>query len=496
MDELTQLRRTGVRVVAGVCWLATLIIGVGCLFADSGALPLLLAAGLAIYPSLAASQGRNDVTTRTMLGLTLPLYGALLLFQWEQAAWFLDLHMTFFALIAVLAIMADWRPILAGAAITAVHHLVLNYVAPSLVFGDGAFGRVVLHAVIVVVETGVLIVLTNTLEWMMLAQVAAREAKAQIERDALAQRTEREAEQQLVVDSIAQGLKALAAGDLSRRIDRPFPGAFDALRLDFNAALDNLNRMVGRAAQASSQIHNGANEIRVAADNLATRTEAQAASVDRTTQTIAALVDSARTTAERADEARDSLAQSQERAVEGHAVVTRAVATMGLIEQSAGEIGQIVSMIDGIAFQTNLLALNAGVEAARAGESGRGFAVVAQEVRELAQRSANAAREIKALITRSASEVQAGVRLVRDLVSPLRQLREGAGETRRELDGLMLALDEQTHAARHIGSHIERVASAAEEFGLAARSSAQTASDLLGVVHRLDGEVAHFRLQG
>ena len=89
-----------------------------------------------------------------------------------------------------------------------------------------------------------------------------------------------------------------------------------------------------------------------------------------------------------------------------------------------------------------------------------------------------------------------GVRLVRDLVSPLRQLREGAGETRRELDGLMLALDEQTHAARHIGSHIERVASAAEEFGLAARSSAQTASDLLGVVHRLDGEVAHFRLQG
>ncbi|MBC2661922.1 methyl-accepting chemotaxis protein [Novosphingobium flavum] len=448
MDELTQLRRAGVRVVAGVCWLATLIIGAGCLFADSGVLPLVLAAGLAIYPTLAAGQGRDDVTTRTMLGLTLPLYGALLLFQWEQAAWFIDLHMTFYALIAVLAIMADWRPILAGAGITAVHHLVLNFVAPSLVFGDGALGRVVLHAVIVIVETGVLIVLTNTLERMMLAQVAAQEAKAQLERDALAQRTERETEQQVVVDAIAQGLKALAAGDLRRRIDRPFPGGFDALRLDFNAALDDLNGMVGRAAQASSQIHNGANEIRIAADDLATRTEAQAASVDRTTQTIAALVDSARNTAERADEARESLAQSQERAVEGHAVVTRAVATMGLIEQSAGEIGQIVSMIDGIAFQTNLLALNAGVEAARAGESGKGFAVVATEVRALAQRSADAAQDIKRLIEASNTHVSQGVELVT--------------ETGKVLESM---LDEVTRIASIVSEITERVKHNAGDLG-------------------------------
>lgn len=184
------------------------------------------------------------------------------------------------------------------------------------------------------------------------------------------------------------------------------------------------------------------------------------------------------------------------------------VAMVGELEKQAANIGDIVKAVVRIADQTNLLALNAAIEAARAGKHGKGFAVVADEVRKLAEHTTRATTEIDEMIrsiqqqTELAAEnllqgeqvVTFGVTLVRELVDPLRQLREGAGDTRRELGELISALEEQSQAARHIGSHVERVANAAEQFGAVARGSADTANMLLGVVTRLDGEVAHFRL--
>ncbi len=493
MNELNDLRRRGVQITAVVCWLSTAIIAAGALFADTGLLPVIMAVALVAYPTLAAMRGQSDGATRVALGMTLPLYSAVLLFQWSDGPWLIDLHMTFFAMIAVLAVLADWRPIIAGAATTAVHHLLLNFVAPAVVFGESALSRVILHAVVVVVETVVLVLLVNQLEQMLAAQIAAREAKLTAERQAEELRAARDAEQRLVVDEIAKRLKQLAAGDLRARINTTFPGGFDELRVDFNAALGDLDSLVGSAARTSVHIHNGANEIKIAADNLAARTEAQAGAVDRTTQTITMLLGSAQDTASRADQVRDTLSQSQQRAEAGHAVVTRAVSTMGLIEQSAGEIGQIVSLIDGIAFQTSLLALNAGVEAARAGESGKGFAVVATEVRALAQRSADAAQDIKRLIDTSNQHVVEGVQLVTQtgsvLASMLEEVTRIAGTVAEITDRVKQnahALGDISETFRGIDRDTQQNAAMVEESNAALRSLATEANALLGAI-------AHFR---
>ncbi|MFZ4606280.1 MAG: methyl-accepting chemotaxis protein [Caulobacter sp.] len=225
-------------------------------------------------------------------------------------------------------------------------------------------------------------------------------------------RARADSERQTVVRHLAEGLGRLAEGDLASRIDAPFPSEYEALRTDFNAAVARLSQTMAAIAQGARTMRAGSEEIAVAADDLSRRTEQQAASLEET----AAALDQIAATVTRANEgAREAavvVTRARSEAEQSGEVVTRTVAAMSAIQTSSGKISEIIGVIDEIAFQTNLLALNAGVEAARAGDSGRGFAVVAQEVRALAQRSADAAREIKALISESGSHVQAGVDLV------------------------------------------------------------------------------------
>jgi methyl-accepting chemotaxis protein len=496
MEELGKLRQQGITILAGLAWISTLIVAAGALFADSGFVPVLLAGALVIYPTLASVRKADDAMTRIVVGATMPLYSAILLLQWSGHTWLIDLHMTFFAMIASLAVLADWRPILAGAGVTAVHHLVLNFVAPALVFSDGGdLGRVILHAVVVVTETGVLLVLANRLEAMLLAQVAAHEEKLELEEAASAERVAREREQQLVVAEIETGLRALAAGDLNCPISTRFPPAFEPLRNDFNSTLQALNALVSSVSDASSQIRNGANEIRAAADDLAHRTEMEAASVERATHTIGTLVSSASTTASRASEANETLSVSQDRATRGHGVVSRAMDTMQRIESSASEISQIISLIDGIAFQTNLLALNAGVEAARAGDAGKGFAVVATEVRALAQRSADAAKSIEGLITASTTQVSEGVDLVTQTGVLLQEVMSDVtsiGTLVTEIAAAARTNAEELSNVRDAFSAIDRStqqnAAMVEQSNAALRTLAQESDALMEVLGRFKGK--------
>ena len=239
------------------------------------------------------------------------------------------------------------------------------------------------------------------------------EAKTRAERERLAASEAAIAQQQeLVVRSFGVGLSRLADGDLTYRVRDDLPHQYETLRSDFNGAMGKLQDTMQVIIGNADGIRSGSREITHASDDLAKRTEQQAAGLEETAAALEEITATVKKTADGAQEARRVVSSAKVDAEHGGEVVGKAVTAMGQIEASAQQITQIIGVIDEIAFQTNLLALNAGVEAARAGDAGRGFAVVAQEVRALAQRSAEAAKEIKALITASTEQVGAGVDLV------------------------------------------------------------------------------------
>ncbi len=227
-----------------------------------------------------------------------------------------------------------------------------------------------------------------------------------------AERARAAAEQVAVVDSLASSLARLSTGDLTCELAEPFAIEYERLRTDFNDTLVALRAVVCTIVQNTDAIRSGTGEISQAADDLSRRTEQQAASLEQTAAALDEITATVCKTAEGARVAQDVVGTTKGEAVNSEAVMQDAVAAMDAIDRSSREIGQIIGVVDEIAFQTNLLALNAGVEAARAGDAGRGFAVVASEVRALAQRSASAAKEIKGLVGASSSHVGRGVALV------------------------------------------------------------------------------------
>ncbi|WP_330166561.1 methyl-accepting chemotaxis protein [Rhizobium sp. GN54] len=287
----------------------------------------------------------------------------------------------------------------------------------------------------------------NAGERLRLERQAASD-RASTEAERMAREAERNRETgkvEAAVVSLGEALGRLAGGDMTCAIDTPFDGELDRLRQDFNTSVARLREALCEVGDNARAIDSGAREIRTAADALARRTEQQAASVEETAAALDQITTTVRDSTRRAEEAGELVGHTRAGAEKSGEVVRRAISAMQQIEQSSGEIGNIIGVIDEIAFQTNLLALNAGVEAARAGEAGKGFAVVAQEVRELAQRSAKAAHEIKALITTSSNQVRNGVALV--------------GDTGKALETIVVEVEE-------INGHVQAIVQAAREQAL------------------------------
>ncbi|MBM7045132.1 MULTISPECIES: methyl-accepting chemotaxis protein [Rhizobium] len=271
------------------------------------------------------------------------------------------------------------------------------------------------------------------------------------------QKAREEGEIRFAMETLAGGLSALAAGNVAARLDRTFAPQFDSVRADFNNAVEKLEAALQSVGTNAAAINAGAGEIRSAADDLAHRTEQQAASVEETAAALEQVTTTVRDSAKRAEDVGHLVERARLGAEKSGEVVRRAVSAMQQIEKSSGEISNIISVIDDIAFQTNLLALNAGVEAARAGDAGKGFAVVAQEVRELAQRSANAAKEIKALITTSSDQVNTGVSLVGETGKALELIVSEVQEINRHVGAIVTATREQSIGLQEINTAVNNM---------------------------------------
>jgi methyl-accepting chemotaxis protein len=259
------------------------------------------------------------------------------------------------------------------------------------------------------------------------------------------------------VNGIAAGLTELADNNLEYRIDTTFMPAFEKLRMDFNGSLEKLQQAMLKIAASTSAIHSGAQEVSAASDDLSKRTEQQAAGLEETAATLDEITSTVKKSAEGANHAQQAVATADEDAKKSSLVVRQAVEAMDAIAKSAQQINQIIGVIDEIAFQTNLLALNAGVEAARAGEAGRGFAVVASEVRALAQRSADAAKEIKGLISASTTQVDNGVKLVAETGKSLERIMSQVTEINNIITGIAAGAKEQAAGLEQVNIAINQM---------------------------------------
>lgn len=291
------------------------------------------------------------------------------------------------------------------------------------------------------------------------------------------------------VNQLAAALTALSKGDLTLQLDEPFLPTLEKLRVDFNAASGRLQDALQTISENAGVIASASQQIQSASNDLARRTEQQAASIEETAAALEEITTTVADSSNRAQEAGHLVRKTKDNAEWSGRVVDEAVGAMGKIEQSANEIASIIGVIDEIAFQTNLLALNAGVEAARAGEAGKGFAVVAQEVRELAQRSAKAAKEIKDLIHTSNAHVQNGVVLVGDTGKALREIVTQVVQVDANVGAIVDSSKEQATGLKEINIAVNTMdqgtqqnAAMVEQTSAAAQSLASKAQQLFQLI--------------
>jgi methyl-accepting chemotaxis protein len=316
----------------------------------------------------------------------------------------------------------------------------------------------------------------------------AEEARKAAEAEALAR------ERSTVARTIGAGLAKLAEKDLTYHITEQLPEAYAQVQADFNEAVEQLAAAFDAVRASTDAVHSGSEEIAVASNDLSRRTEQQAASLEETAAALDQITATVNKTATGARIARESVAGARVDAQHGGAVVGKAVDAMSKIEKSSHQISQIIGVIDEIAFQTNLLALNAGVEAARAGDAGRGFAVVASEVRALAQRSAEAAKEIKDLISTSGAQVSEGVALVAETGKALSQIEGRVSEIAGVITDIAASAEEQATGLQQVNSAVNQMDQVTQQNAAMSEQATAASQSLAQETDRLAMMISEFHI--
>lgn len=299
-----------------------------------------------------------------------------------------------------------------------------------------------------------------------------------------------------VIERLRHGLQRMSEGDLSVRINTQFNEAYDPLRINYNETVDRLNDLLAEVVTAAAQIRGQSDQISDASQDLSTRTESQAATLEETAAALEEMTRSVNTSAQNAKEIEGAVATAKSDVARSGEVVEGAVSAMNAIESSSGRISQIIGVIDDIAFQTNLLALNAGVEAARAGEVGRGFAVVASEVRVLAQRSSQAANEIKTLIGDSTRHVQEGVEKVQNAGHALTDVIDHVNEISKLMSNISSEATEQAQGLNEVNVGVAQLDQVTQQNVSMVEESSQSIRQMNDQTKGLDALVGQFKLRG
>ena len=423
-----------------------------------------------LFPAGLIYMAPGHLASRTSVAIAFMVYAALMI---QQTHGMIEAHFSVFVLLSFLLFYRDWRPIIAGALVIAVHHFAFNFLQEAntgiYLFMQGpSLNIVLIHALFVVFET----------VWLVYMAVKLR------------------AEMNMfggMPEEVTKVVRRIAGGDLTAKI-RVKAGDTTSLIAAMNDMVMKLTSIINEVRNSTESINTASREIAQGNADLSSRTEMQASSLEETASSMEELTSTVKQNAENAKQANRLATNASDIAVKGGAVVEDVVQTMASISASSKKIADIISVIEGIAFQTNILALNAAVEAARAGEQGRGFAVVASEVRSLAQRSAGAAKEITALIDDSAGKVDAGSKLVDQAGATMTEIVQAVKRVTDIMSEIAAASREQSSGIEQVNNAITQMDEVTQQNAALVEEAAASAEAMQAQAEVLAHAVSTFRL--